>query len=415
MKILVVDQVMEHQLEVARVLDGLSRTDRDILDIKISLANQRTYLDKVSDNDVLILGPGLLGRYAELCHSAKAQQPDIEILIFVSDEAYSSNAFREALAAHARKVIPLGAPPLDLLQELMQIFECGRQSGRTSDGRLVVITQAKGGLGATTLAAALGEAAGEDGRKVLLWDLDIESKDLSRGLLVGPQQASVVTSWVSGAREISRESLNDALAPLAETSGLLPPPDSLSAGMEYLSQIESLDLARTVVSLARVSHDAIIVDTGGRMCPLAGALMRLADTVLVLVDDSTLGISAIPAFVTGLTPYLLSMDKLRFVCAGTKVGTAQIARRADPEMKYPAICWELPAIPADSAAGAWPATGKTLFSCGTARTRRALATIARGVGLRAGHRAVKAPVTARLKELLWPRVCTAAHLVREGC
>ena len=372
---------MESQVQVARLFDALSQSDRDMMDIRISLAGEKNYLDRILESDVLLVGPGLVGRSQEISHLAKNINPDIELILFVADEEYSAHAFREALNARARKVIPLSAPPMDLLQELVQIFEATKQKGKTKEGRLIVITQVKGGLGATSLAAALAEAASNEGRKTLLWDLDIESKDLSRALMVHEGHGSVISTWVNGTREISRDSLQDALVPLDSTASMLPPPDTMASGMDLLANLEGINIARKVTDLARVTYDCIIVDTCGRMSPLTGTLLRIADVILVLIDDSVLGMSAVPGFMDSIGQYLLSQSSIRFVCAGTKMDMRKIAVRVDPERRFEPECWELPAIPFDPMASSWPGTGKTLFSSGHRKMRQVINLIADRSGL----------------------------------
>lgn len=372
---------MESQVQVARVFDAFSQSDRDMMDIRINLANEKNFAERALESDVLILGPGLLERTQEIAHTARGIRPDLEIILFVSDERYSGQALREALSARVRKVIPISAPPLDLLQELVQISEQNRQKGNTRDGRLIVVTQVKGGLGATSLCAAVGEAAGTAGKNTLLWDLDIESKDLSRALLIHEGHGSVISSWMDGSREVSRDSLEDAIVSLHSNASLLTPPDNMASCMDLLAQLDGINIARKVTDLARVAYDCIIVDTCGRMSPLSGALMRAADHLIVLLDDSVLGLSAVPGFMHRIEQYILSPDIVRFLCAGTKMKTRKISAHVDQEGRYPQECWDLPQIPFDPEASSWPGTGTTLFTSGNRKTRDVISEITGRLGI----------------------------------
>ncbi|NMC64452.1 MAG: ParA family protein [SAR324 cluster bacterium] len=381
MKVLVVDSPMESQVQVARIFDSLNQTDRDMLDIKLSLANEKTYLERISEIDVLVIGPNSISLSKEISHAAKNARPDINILIFVSNDFYSSESFRLGLTAKARKVLPMNVAPLDLLQEFLQIQELQRACGRAREGSVIVVTQVKGGLGATTLCAALGEACSKAQKKVLLWDLDIESKDLARSLLVQESRGSVMSSWVKGTREISRDSINDAIVSLDLNSNLLPPPDSMPSAMDLLGRMESENLARKIIDLSRIKNDCIIIDTCGRMCPLTGTLLRIADIVLVLIDDSILGLSAIPSFMKSIRQYILSNDVVRFLRTGTTMSAEKIRNRVDSEGLFGKVCWELPSMPFDIAAGEWPGSGKTLYSLGTKKTITAIDKLSNSLGL----------------------------------
>src|SRR5690606_20167050 len=108
-----------------------------------------------------------------------------------------------------RKVLIDGSSPLDLLQELVGIYSDFRKQGKIREGKVIVVAHAKGGTGATTIAAALAQVCDVYRRQTLLWDLDVETRDLSRSLAVGGVTAQVVSSWVNGTREISRDSLTE--------------------------------------------------------------------------------------------------------------------------------------------------------------------------------------------------------------
>ena len=113
--------------------------------------------------------------------------------MFVSDREYGGGAFRSAHSVGVRKVFPDSASSLDLLQELVGIHADFRKDGRTFEGRVVVIVHAKGGVGATSIAAALGEVCSDAQRRTLLWDLDVETKDLSRALAASGPEAKIVS------------------------------------------------------------------------------------------------------------------------------------------------------------------------------------------------------------------------------
>ena len=89
-------------------------------------------------------------------------------------EAYSGGAFRIAQAAGVRKVFPDDSSPLDLLQELVAIHGDFRKQGKVKEGKVVVVAHAKGGTGATSIAAALAQVCDVYRSQTLLWDLDVE-------------------------------------------------------------------------------------------------------------------------------------------------------------------------------------------------------------------------------------------------
>lgn len=381
MRILIVDKTTEGQALLADRIKGFDAADKDALDISVLLAGEKNYLERMCESDVLIFGSGLQDYARSMAPQAKAAAPSVHIIMFVTDQAYSSGAFREAHVARVRKVIPNCASSLDLLQELVNIQEEFRAVGKARKGNLVVVAQAKGGVGATTLCAALGEVCSESGRNTMLWDLDIETKDLCRGLGANGPGQEIVTGWVNGTAVVSRESLKSAVVPVGDNISMLMPPHMLAASMDYLGHPDTLSLVQRVAELARVTHDNIIVDMAGRVGPASGLLLRLADEVVLVIDDSVLGLTGIYAFLSGVLPVIKNHNALRFVCSGTRLSVSEMAKEVGKEFAFGPRAWSLPPIPFDSSGGRWAGSGKTLYSLGQRPTRKVLLTIAEDLGL----------------------------------
>ena len=365
MKILVVDATTIGQAAIARRIQSFDPGDLENLDVELNLAGEGDFMDRVAKCEVLIIGSGLQETAKEIARKAKAITPNIEVLMFVTGETYSAGAFRAAHVARVRKVLSENASPLDILQELVAIQEEFRVSGRAREGRVTVVVQPKGGLGATTICAALAEVSGRGNRATLLWDLDIESRDLTRSLNGLSTHGQVMTSFINGSREVSRPAFRDATVVLNDQVSILQPPSSLAEAMELVGTQEGVAVAERVLELARASYDNIIVDTAGKLGPLTGYLMCIADTVVVLVDDSVLGVSAVHQFLVGVTPYIsTNLSAVRFLRSGTSLPNRKLMSLIDPDAVFPEEAWLTSSIPVDSAAGKWPGTGKTIYSCG---------------------------------------------------
>jgi pilus assembly protein CpaE len=308
--------------------------------------------------------------------------------MYVTDEAYGGGAFRIAHSAGVRKVFPDSASALDLLQELVAIHAEFRREGRTREGKVVVITHAKGGVGATSVAAALAEVCSVYNRRTLLWDLDVETRDLSRSLTVNGIEAKVVSSWVNGTREISRDSLKDALIPISSEVSVLMPPDKMAESMDLVCHTDGIQIVQRIIELSRVLFDVILIDTGGRMGPATGALLRVADTVLVVIDDTILGLTAVDLYLNFVKTLVSSMDRIVFLVnpySGSTLGIPQIAAELEPAHQLGEAAWRLPAIPNDTKAQLWPGTGRTLYSMGQRGTRQTLEKVTKELDLVGGQ------------------------------
>ena len=384
MKLLIVDSSTEAQAFCAKRVESFNRSDTEMLDLKVKLVGEREYPERVHEADVVMLGSGLAERGIAIARHCMSLVPWLHIIMFVSDEAYGGGAFRQAHSAGVRKVFPDSASPLDFLQELVAIHAEFRREGRTREGRVVAITHAKGGVGATSIAAALAEVCSVYNRKTMLWDLDVETRDLSRSLTVNGVEAKVVSAWVQGTREISRESLKDALIPISSDVSVLMPPDLMAPSMDLVCHTDGIGLVQRVLELSRVLFDVVIIDTAGRMGPATGAILRGADVVLIVIDDTILGLTAVDLYLSFVKTLVGGVDRIVFLVnpySGALLGVPQIAAELEPAHHLGEAPWRLPPVPNDPKAALWPGSGKTLYSMGQKQTRMTLERIAREIGV----------------------------------
>ncbi len=384
MKLLIVDSSTEAQAFCAKRIEAFNQGDMEMLDLKVKLVSERDFMERVNEADVLVLGSGLGERGTALARQAMAVVPWLHIIMFVTDEAYGGGAFRAAHSAGVRKVFPDSASPLDFLQELVAIHAEFRREGRTREGRVIAVTHAKGGVGATSIAAALTEVCSVYHRRTMLWDLDVETRDLSRSLTVNGVEAKVVSAWVNGSREISRESLKDALIPISSDVSVLMPPDRMAESMDLVCHTDGMQLVQRILELSRVLFDVIIVDTGGRMGPATGTILRSADVVLIVIDDTILGLTAVDLYLTFVKTLVGGTDRIVFLVnpySGALLGVPQIAAELEPAHNLGELPWRLPPVPNDPKAALWPGSGRTLYSMGQKSTRVVLEKIAKEIGL----------------------------------
>lgn len=380
MRVLIVESTSAGQAATARRLDSIDRVDRDTLDLSIGLADEHSVLDRLSNCEVLILGATLGDRAIPLARQAKAASPAVTVLMFVTHEAYAAEAFRSALSQGTRKVFSQEASLLDIVQELMSIHEEFRSRGTIRPSRVIAVVQAKGGVGATTACAALADVCGQQGQSSILWDLDIETRDLCRSLMVDGDQPALVRKLIQGSNEISRETLRQALMPVSDHVSILPPADLMSASVDLVGRVDSIQAVQSLLALARVTHDNVIVDLAGRMGPAAAAIIREADAVLVMLDDSLLGLSATRFIMPTLQSILRNPDSLYFLCSGVTVPKVELKKHM-AQFGIGEEAWSLARIPFDAAAARWPGSGQTLYTLGKKPTRNAFEDIALALGV----------------------------------
>jgi cellulose biosynthesis protein BcsQ len=145
-----------------------------------------------------------------------------------------------------------------------------------------------------------------------------------------------------------------------------------------------MTIVQRVAELSRVLFDVIIVDTAGRMGPATGAILRAADVVLVVMDDTILGLTAVDLYLSFVKTLVGGTDGIVFVVnpySGALLGVSEIAKELEPAHHLGDEAWRLPPIPNDPRAALWPGSGRTLYSMGQKLTRSTLETIARELNL----------------------------------
>ncbi|MCC6220295.1 MAG: AAA family ATPase [Deltaproteobacteria bacterium] len=380
MRILIIDRSAEGHAVCAKRIESFSRSDIEMLDLQVKLVLDRDYEANIREADVVILCSGLGDGISALARSILGLMPWLHVIMYVTDEAYSGGAFRLAHAVGVRKVLPDSSSPLDLLQELVAVYNEFRREGRAREGRVICVTHAKGGTGATSICAALAEVCSVYRRRTMLWDLDVETRDLCRSLTVGGAEAKVVSSWVNGSRDISRESLSDALIPVSQDVSVLMPPDGMAEAMDLVCHTDAMLIAQRILDLSRVMHDVILIDLAGRIGPATGALMRVADEVLIVIDDTVLGLTALDLFLSYVKMLVIGGgERVSFVVngySGSLLAVPQIEAELEPVHRLGERPWRLPPVPVDPKASLWPGSGRTLYSMGQKATRSALEEIA---------------------------------------
>lgn len=384
MKLLIVDKSTEAQALCAKRIESFSRGDLEMLDLKVKLVGEKDFASRVADADVIVIGSGVGEGGVALARQASTLAPWAQIIMFVSDSAYGGGAFRLAHSAGVRKVFPDGASPLDFLQELVAINTEFRREGRTHEGKVVVVTHAKGGVGATSITAALADVCSEYGRRTLIWDLDVETRDLSRSLTVSGAEAKVVSSWVNGSQEINRDTLRTAVIPISSEVSVLTTPDRFAESMDLVCHTDSMAIAQRIAEVSRADNDVVLIDTAGRLGPATGALIRNADIVLVVIDDTVLGLTAVDLFLSFVKSVVGSSERICFLVnpfSGALMSVQQIAAELEPTHRLGARPWRLPSIPNDPKAALWAGSGKTLYGLGNKQMKQAFQQIAKELGL----------------------------------
>ncbi len=381
MKILVVDETAEGQTKLSSKFSQLDEAELETMDVSIRLSNPSQLVDNLKDNDVIVFGEGLADSLTSLAKLVREKRPSIEILCFLSTDRYRQDSLRIARSIRTRRVFSMLSPADEILQELVNIHNNLCDTGVYREGKVVAITQAKGGLGATTLAAALAELCSLQGSSALLVDLDYERRSLATGLMAHENKSHVMQDWTSGACNVAKGSFEQLLHKIWPSVELIGAPHELATATDLLFRAENVEIIDRLMSLARASHENIIIDTQGKLSPAVAMLMRQADEILMVLDDSAIGLASLGNFLKTAGSKFLIPEKMRFVRSGTSMKLKEIREWVDPKNIYPDFCWVEHVIPIDAAASAWPGSGKSMYAMAHPMTRGILEQLAADIGL----------------------------------
>ncbi|MCB0352781.1 MAG: AAA family ATPase [Bdellovibrionales bacterium] len=380
MKVLIVDSTTEGQAQCAERIAEVRDVHLGGCQIDIRLADTKNYRSKISDCDLLILGPELGESAAAVATHVRSSIPHVQILMFVSEAAYAANSFQLAISAGIKRVLSENSSQLDVLQELVAIQSALCKSGRLKSAKIIVVKSVKGGAGATSVAAALAEISSDHGTNVLLWDLDTETRDLSRALSGDLALGQAFEKWLEAPHSIDREQLKRALCPIAENAHLLPPPSSPYTGIRFSFDPEGTQVALRILEVARNSYDLVIIDAGKFSGPTFSTLARQADRVLFVVGDCPLGASALDAYFQFYPTLIDDPRKVSFLTTSPHFSPESLRSGLPSLQAFPESSWMLPLLAYDEEASRWAGNRSTLYSMGNELTQLTLVKIARAVG-----------------------------------
>jgi cellulose biosynthesis protein BcsQ len=178
--------------------------------------------------------------------------------------------------------------------------------------------------------------------------------------------------------------------------------------MDLVCHTESMAIAQRIAEVARADNDVVIIDTAGRLGPATGALIRNADIVLVVIDDSVLGVTAVDLFLSFVKSVVGSPERICFLVnptAGAISSVEQIAAELEPAHRLGDRPWRMAPLPRDTKGTLWPGSGKTLYSMGGKAIRQTFEVAAKELGLlgeiEAGEVAPEADVSGEAGAPRW--------------
>lgn len=375
-RIAVVDASAESRGRIISQLDSFLRVDAEETRLlpRISLRPASPQELKFAPAaDLFLLGSELIDADATEVSRLKKLFPNIPLVVLLSP--------RQSKLSFIEQIVRLGADDVFTSDVTAQYFFrrlllLARKTIHKSSGKLVIVDGGKGGVGVTTIAAALAEIVSAQGKKVIIVDCDFETQDCSRFLQARPFLNENLRMILEEERAVTEESIEQSLSQVweddlnlrcmtavAEADDLYDPRSRLPR--IFLSVLEMLDSR----------NDLVVIDIGCARSSLQKMFYRVADKLIFVVNDDPATLYA-------------SVDKLTrarsFLAAGAQLcvlentiginglGNKLLRREFSNAARLDKSSWAPEAIPFCKLGQRWPGSGATFFSQSRSSASRAL-------------------------------------------
>jgi MinD-like ATPase involved in chromosome partitioning or flagellar assembly len=249
------------------------------------------------------------------------------------------------------------------------LTKASRDQKHQEGGTIVTVIGTQGGLGATTLTAALGSISTNSKEKITLIDLDTEYRALSRFLRVRPLFNEYLDLLLQGNLPLREDTVAQVQFQIELSDGKLScVPPARDCG--HLVDIHH-NQARLLFSILQILHlscDLLLIDAALARGTFLQGLLRVSDTVILLTSND-------PALVPATIERLGQIN--RSVAPSTQVLLVNVGKNTDglPHSilrdEYERLGgldyaeWFFHPIPYCSKARRWPGSGSTAISYGS--------------------------------------------------
>jgi len=366
---------------------------------------------------VIIVGPGLIEQEITTVAAIRAQLPDVRILALVPSDRNRIGSVEHLIRLGADDVIDAQAPGRELITRLVLL---ARKIERKKGGKLILVEGVKGGVGATSITAALAEVLAKLGKKIVVVDGDSANRGLSRFLRCRPLINENLQLILDGLRSSTSEFVAQTKAAVSvgafEIDCVSPPASeqkwSDADGLwirNFMSTIEVLDEAA----------DFVLIDIARFTGVARETLYRSADSVVLVGSQDP---ACLPAVVerVKLSKGILAPDVPVVILRNERdkdgislnVWCRELHRISDiSQVKVLEL-----AVPYIAAASRWPVSGFSLLSLGNVKMQKAfeltVAAMGASTAVSASHTLINAQAIGEIANNAWGAVASVAKKLK---
>jgi len=279
--VLVVDQDAKTRYDIKRLV----KASRFTIAGEAGFGTDAVSLAVELEPDVVLLGMHEpVVRSLQTVESLLNALPETPIIVYSSSREI--DLARRAMLAGARDFLTMPANAEDMGKSIVAVLESeerrqmrlrGQTAAWGSQGSVITVFGAKGGVGKTTIAVNLAAALREEtGQAVALVDGDNGFGDVSGMLDMTPERT--IVDLARDLAKVTRETLPNYLVRHANGLNVLAAPAQTMAWRS----VKPEDFRKAIEMLSK-SHDIVVIDTAGLLNDITLAALESASLVLWVV------------------------------------------------------------------------------------------------------------------------------------
>ncbi len=242
-----------------------------------------------------LLGPGCYEDLEQSLGLFKGAFPEIPVSLVLDNARYSSEAvdLRRMLNI---KIIAIA----DMGQIASFLMDCEAQLGSVPGARnrgVITVTQLKGGVGTSTVAAGLASCWARHDMSVVLVDFDDVNPQITEWGRVGTSHRRAMSEMLRQG-EVPKYRVNELACPVESYNGKLVvvgQPERYQEGFHFKADViegapSAALFVQSLLAALREEFDVIVIDTGRSWGITTFSLLPLSQHVLLVTDEDGMSV-----------------------------------------------------------------------------------------------------------------------------
>jgi Mrp family chromosome partitioning ATPase len=310
--------------------------------------------------DVCVIGPELIGCDAAFVQTIRQQLPGTLIVCILSQQIYSFGLVEQLGRLGIDDVVMESATADEFFRRLVLLQ---RRMSHKKRGRLVVVGSARGGVGATFVAAGIAEGHLSKGRKVCVVDCDVISQDLTRFLQVRPHVSEPLRLLIDQQRVVTAETVAEcAQAVWVDEPNIACIPPAAGQDESLFATPRAARAFVAVLEALQMQYDVVVVDTASLPALAISALYQVTDEAVFVANRDPAGAFANRQALLLVSGYVRLDANVTTVMNDNSVVTASVDAVRDEVLTVSGRAMREVILPRLPKAGRWPCSGTTPYS-----------------------------------------------------